>query len=85
MDDKLKKLRSESKTLTPGIIIGKNGITDEVVKNIKSQIKTHGMVKIKLLNTYVENKDKKKVSIELAEKCNAQLIDQIGFTIVLGK
>ncbi|MGV8150097.1 MAG: YhbY family RNA-binding protein [Candidatus Woesearchaeota archaeon] len=85
MDEKLRKLRSESRTISASIIIGKNGINDEVIKNIKSQIKTYGLVKIKILKTYIENNDKKKIAKDLAERCNAQLVDQIGFTIVLAR
>lgn len=84
MDEKTRKLRSESKVLKPNIIIGKNGINEEVIKNIKTQIKTCGIVKIKILTTYMNGKDKKILAKSLAEKCNARIINQIGFTIVLG-
>ena len=88
MDKQLKKLRSESKNLKHGIIIGKNGINDEVIKNIKKHIKTFGIVKIKVLNNYIEGKDKdykKSLANELVTKCDAKLIDLVGFTIVLAK
>ncbi len=85
MDEKTRKLRSESKMLKPRIIIGKNGLNDEVIKNIKKQLKTYGLIKIKILKTYMEDKDKKQFAKDLAMKCDAKLIDLVGFTIVLTK
>lgn len=85
MDEKLRKLRSESKTIKPAIIIGKNGINDEIIKNIKKHLKTYGMIKIKILKTYIEDKDKKVAAQDIAEKCQAKIVDLVGFTIVLAK
>jgi RNA-binding protein len=90
MDEKMRKLRSESKNLKPGIIIGKNGINDAVIKNIKTHLRTYGVIKIKILKTYIEGKDnegkdKKFLAKELANRCEAQLIDVVGFTVVLAK
>ena len=85
MDKKTKALKSESKNLSPTIIIGKNGLTDQVVANIREEItKTH-LIKIKILPTYIEDKDKKQVALDMAERCNAKLIDLVGFTVVLGR
>jgi len=85
MNEKIRKLRSESKNLKPSIIIGKNGINDAVIKNIKTHLRTYGVIKIKILKTHIEGKDKKSLAIELAEKCQAQLVDVVGFTLVLAK
>jgi len=85
MDKKLRKLKSESKMLKPSIIIGKNGIKEETIKNIKNHLKRYGMVKIKILKTYIEDKDKKIIAHTLADKCEAKLVDLIGFTVVLVK
>lgn len=85
MDEKLRKLRSESKTLKPAIIIGKKGINDEVIKNINKHLKTYGMIKIKVLKTYIEDKGKKKIAKDLAEKSEAKLVNLVGFTVVLAK
>jgi RNA-binding protein len=85
MDEKERKLRSESKNLKPRIIIGKNGINDEVIKNIKKHIKEYGIIKIKILKTYIGDKDKKEFAKDLAVKCEAKIIDLVGFTVVLSK
>lgn len=85
MNKETKKLKSESKTLKTAIIIGKNGINDEIIKNIKNHLKNYGIIKIKILKTYMHGKDKKEVASQLASECDARLIDLIGFTVVLSK
>lgn len=89
MDKKTRKLRSESRIIKPAIIIGKNGINEEVIKNIKKHLKTYGLVKIKILNTYIDGdngkRDKKAIAQDLADRCQAELVDLIGFTVVLAK
>ncbi len=89
MDEKQRKLRSESKTLKPAIIIGKNGINDEVIKNIKKHLKTYGLIKIKILKTYIDGddgvRDKKAIAADIAARCEAKLVDLVGFTVVLAK
>lgn len=85
MDEKLRKLRSKSKNMKPDIIIGKNGINEAVIRNIKTHIRTYGVIKIKILKTYIEGKDKKLIVSELAKKCEAKLVDFVGFTLVLAK
>jgi RNA-binding protein len=85
MDEKTRKQRSEGKLLEPSIIIGKNGYSEEVIKNIKDKIKKNQLIKIKILKTFIEGKDKKEIARDLAEKTNSNLIDLVGFNVVLGK
>jgi RNA-binding protein len=85
MDKKLKEMRSESKTMTPNIIIGKNGLTDQVLKNIKDELSKHRLVKIKILQAYISDKDKKATFEEISEKTGAKTVQVIGFTITLTK
>ena len=73
------------RTLDVKFQIGKNGITDALVNQIKNYLKKHGIVKIKMLKSFMENNDKKKSAKLLAEKLDAELVKLIGFTIVLKK
>jgi len=61
MDQQLKKMRQESKILTPNINIGKNGLTDQVIKNIKEELSRHKLVKLKILQSYLSDKIKNEV------------------------
>ncbi len=71
------------RTLEASIRIGKSGITDGVVKEIKKQIDKKGAVKIKLLRSFIAGKDKKKVAEEIAEKTKSKVVNMIGFVVVL--
>jgi len=87
MDEKTRKLRSQSKLLMARIIIGKNGITEQTIKNIKGALKRESLIKIKILKTFLDEgeQDKKEIAAILAEKTNSALIDQVGFMIVLAR
>lgn len=85
MDKKKKELRSKSKSLDPSVQIGKSGLSESIIKEVKKQLDQKDMIKIKLLRSAIEDSDKKKIAEELAKKTGAELIDQIGFTLVLKK
>lgn len=85
MDAKLKDMRRESKVMTPNILIGKNGLTDQVIKNIKSDLTKHKLVKLKILKSYLSETDKDSVFDEIEEKTGAKVVHKIGFTITLTK
>jgi RNA-binding protein len=85
MDENTRRMRSLSHTLKPRIIIGKNGFTEQVIKDIVKELKNHELVKIKILNTYIGNKDKKEVVSEIVKETNSRLIDFIGFTLTLSR
>lgn len=76
-------LREKAKLLEPIIRIGKNGLTEGTLKEIEKQLKKRKIIKIKLLRSFVENKDRKEVAKEIAEKTNSILVNQVGFVIVL--
>lgn len=85
MDAKLKEMRSESKSMTPNMIIGKNGLTDAVLENIKKDLMKNRLLKIKVLPALVEAQGKDAVFDEIAEKTGAKVVQKIGFTITLTK
>lgn len=85
MDTKLREMRKESKIMTPNIIIGKNGLTDQVVNNIKSELSGHKLVKLKILKSYISENDKDTAFRDIVEKTGAKVVHTIGFTITLTK
>ncbi len=80
-----KKLKEKAKTLEPVIRIGKNGLTESTVKEIKKQLNKKKLIKVKFLRAFISDKNKKEVAKEIAQKTNSQLIDLVGFVIVLYK
>jgi RNA-binding protein YhbY len=83
MDKKTKELRSVSKILPAKILIGKNGLTDQVIKNIKFELSRNNLVKIKILKTYIDTAGKEATFKEIAEKTGAKVVHTLGFTITL--
>ena len=63
--------------------IGKSGLTENVIDEIKKQLKKNKVIKIKFLKTAIT--DKKKLFAEIAEKTNSKIMKKVGFTIVLAK
>ncbi|WP_292463121.1 YhbY family RNA-binding protein [Methanolobus sp.] len=81
--DKLYKLKAEASSIKPILNIGKNGITDAVVEEIKKQVKAYRLVKIKMLKTTPEGEDVKEAAQKLAEVTGTTLIEVRGSTVVL--
>ncbi len=66
------------------IRVGKNGLTPELIDEIRTQLKMRKIVKIKFLkNTDRENM--KEMATKLAKEVNARVVDVRGFTITLEK
>lgn len=82
---KNKELLEKTNPLKPVLRIGKNGLTENVIKELKNQLKKKKLIKVKLLKSFIEGKDKKKIAKEIANKTNSKLIQQIGFVVVLYK
>jgi RNA-binding protein len=85
MDQKIKDMRKESNTMTPNIIIGKNGLTEQVLKNIKTELSKYKLVKLKILKSLISETDKNLIFSEIEEKTGAKVVQKIGFTITLTK
>jgi RNA-binding protein len=76
------KLRAKAHDLKPFIQIGKNGVTQGQINNIKKHLNNHHLIKIKF-NEFKSQKEK--VSMEISEKTKAEIVEIIGNTLVLYK
>ncbi len=83
MDKNLKEKKKVAVNLDATIRMGKSGVTQALIDEIKGQIKRKDAVKVKLLGT--KREETKTIAGELAERCNADLIDVRGNTVVLWK
>jgi len=77
------ELRGRARLMEPHARIGKNGLTDPVVAQVRRMFNTRELVKVKLLRSFMESNDRKKAALELAKKTGAELVDQVGFVVVL--
>jgi len=76
-------LKDDAKHLEPILRIGKSGLTDGVLKEIEKQLKKRKLIKIKFLKSALDGKNRKEFAKEIATKTRSELIDQVGFVIVL--
>lgn len=67
--------------IEPSVAVGKNGVTDRVIDEIKGQLKRKRIIKVKL---HGESKlGRLEIAKQLADRSEAKLIDVRGFTVVL--
>ena len=69
----------------PVLQIGKNGVTDSFIEELRGQLKKNKIVKVKMLKSSREDIDRKALPEEIAAKLKAQLVDARGYTFVLKK
>jgi len=70
----------------PDILVGKNGITDSLVDEVKNQLKKKRILKVKFLRNIAQSKsDALKLAEELAMRTNAKIGKVIGKTAILYK
>jgi RNA-binding protein len=62
--------------------IGKNGLTEGVLKEIERRLKDHKVVKIKI---GIDVEDRREFARDVAKKLNAKLIEVRGYTFILAK
>lgn len=70
--------------LSPALRIGKNGITETVVKQAIAQLKRKKTIKVKFLPSAIQD-NKKQLAQELAEKTRSKIVHRVGFVVVLSR
>ena len=76
-----KKLRVKSLDLKPLLRIGKKGVNDSIFSEIKTLLKKHELVKIKILNNCQE--EKTKVIANVIEETKSDIVSIKGNTFVI--
>ncbi|MCD6503661.1 MAG: YhbY family RNA-binding protein [Euryarchaeota archaeon] len=77
------KLRSISSQMKDVYNIGKEGIKETTVRDLKILLKKYGMIKVKFQKGARLEKDRFELAEELAKKVGAIIIDIRGFTVTL--
>lgn len=80
-----KSSRKKDSELQTTLQIGKNGITDNLVKELKNQLKTKKKIKLKLLKNFIGEKDKKELIKEIEELSGGNCTFFRGFSMILEK
>jgi len=74
-------LRSLANTLDPIFQIGKNGISDNLIKQLDDALEARELIKITVLETAPENV--KDLGNEISEKTNSVFVQAVGNKITL--
>ncbi len=82
---KIRQMKAAPKELVPVVRIGKNGLTEGICREIKRQLYKNKVIKVKMLDAFLEGKDKKQAAKEIAAKIGAELVQQTGFVVVLAR
>ena len=69
--------------LKPEFQIGKNGLNDNIIKDIKARLKKKKILKIRFLQAAIKGKSKDELFARLKEETGARILKKIGFTLVL--
>ena len=82
------RYRAIGQTIKPLVRIGKQGITQGLIDELKRMLKDHGVVKVLILRggektLRLNRKGRKELAVKLALKTNSKVVDVRGKTIVL--
>lgn len=82
-----RRLKEKAKHLDITVRIGKSGISDAQIEEMKKQLRKRKLIKVKMLNSFTssEDFDKKEAIEEILTKTGAELIEKVGFVMVLTK
>jgi RNA-binding protein len=75
-------LRSLGHHLEPCLIIGKQGITPNVIKQVGQSLKAHELVKVKIPQTDTPE-ERYEIAEALAKSTRASLVQVLGRTVLL--
>jgi len=77
----IKDIRSKSAAL----ILGKNGVTEEFIEEVKRQLKRKKVIKIRALRSVLAKQSIDEVASEIAAKAKSQLLEIRGYTMLLAR
>lgn len=78
------RLRALANPLKPVVIIGKDGLTENMIVSINDVIRTHELIKCSILKTY-EGLETKDLAELICSTIDAEFIFSVGRTFVIYK
>jgi len=76
-------LRAEAHHLSPIFQVGKGGVNENMITQIKEALEVRELIKVSILQNNLD--DKHEVAEDLAAGAGAELVQLIGHTVVLYK
>ncbi len=82
MDKVLKQsLKMQAHHLKPVVLLGAKGLTEAVINETDVALNSHELIKVKINGA--EKEDRLQIATELSQQLKADLIQQIGHTVIL--
>lgn len=75
-----KRLRSLAHHLEPLVMVGKQGITDTLIKSVDTNLLAHELIKVKFNDHKTE---KKELSAEIASRTDSTVAGILGHVLIL--
>lgn len=76
----IKKLRAAAHSLKPVVLIGKNGTSDSVLKDINLKLDQHELIKIKISSD--DQESFQSMVKEIDENTMGSIIQKVGHTVI---
>lgn len=76
-----KYLRGVAHDMTPLVLIGHNGLTEQVIKSIDQTLCDHELIKIKF-NSFKEKEQKCQINDEIEKATGAELVGLVGHVAI---
>lgn len=77
------RLRAKAQALSAAMSVGKSGLTDGVVEEVRRQLEEHRLLKLRLLPSAQEERSREELAAELAQRTRSELVEVRGNTVVL--
>lgn len=74
-------LRGLGVGLKPVVVVGKEGLSETLLRAVEAALAAHELIKVRLLDTV--GGDRKEIARELAERAGVELIQVLGRTVLL--
>lgn len=69
--------------LKPAIRIGKNGVTENIINDVKILVKKKKIVKIKVLRSALNSATMKDIADKIVEEANLKIVQIRGHSVVV--
>ncbi len=70
-----KNLRSQAHHLKPVVMVGRNGVSEQLIASVDAALKDHELIKVKFLDF---KEEKKEISEEIANVTKSEVVGIIG-------
>ena len=81
--DRRLALRAAAHHLDPVVLLGANGLTDAVLKEIDRELTAHELIKVRVPTD--DREEREAIFLEVAQKLGAARVQMIGKLLVLGR